>query len=1550
MADQKKLDRWAEKLLDTGKRNNLINYRDTKASSAEVVFPDCQSIFSKCSIGHTFEIYDPKLPDMELDEEEAINDAASGEKKLSREEYIDLYSPRIRNERYLLTYAQTPNPLTAVKNIAKKAKEIQDETGNNAAYLAFGFLRWNEKEGSNVFYRAPLLLVHINFVVGSILDAVKIEISDDDIVINPTFNYFLQADHGLSLPAFEDGDTLLSYYEKVSHIAQNKGWNVINECKIGIFSFLKINMYEDLKKNAEKILENSNVQALIGINGQQNGMEFSMGEHVVANPLIDLHTVVEADSSQIEAIEMAKSGKSFVLQGPPGTGKSQTITNIIAECLHDGKKVLFVSEKQAALNVVYDKLKKADLADFCLELHSHKANKKAVIEELNRTLELPRSRVRSRAQVEIRQKEVAQGKLDTYASELHKKRDTIDLSLYQLFEKYSAERSYPELQYNIPSIETRGQERLLKEEKLLEQYQGYVETVGSNYRLNAWYGFNNPGISFDEKNQLKADLELLVQGYAKLQKTTSEIKIKYETPNLNFWETQQWQSLLEFSASSDFITPAMLSKETFNRIKHCLEQLMELSRTIIPARDHLFDSFTTEIIRDIDAKDIYAKLTGQFSGGLSRLFSGEYKTLIAKLQTFVKGGEKLKYAQAVSFMEELMKLQSALRQYEEIEAGVIGYLGPFYKGPNTDWEQVRTTLNRIESYHRAENTYFGSLPRMSLDQFSEKQALFRMDAAKLSSEIDSVSEAKNRVSKLFDSEVLELDKNSYEYCIKKLEKCLDEFDRLVNWIHFMELLRQMDEQGLLPFIDLVINNRIEAKAIAGAYRRIFYKHWIEYIIFSVPEISSFSRITQDQAVHDFAEKDSLQYKISKLQIRSELSNKLPDWNIIAGGSPVAILRREGQKKRKQMPIRKLLAETGSLVQIIKPCFLMSPLSVSTYLDPDKISFDTIIFDEASQIFPQDAIGAIYRGKQLIVVGDSKQMPPSNFFNSSADIDIDDEEVGDVADFESLLDICSSVFTTERLAWHYRSHYEQLISFSNVHFYNNSLVTFPSSSTDHSGIGVDYYHVDGIFDRKSKTNRKEAEYVVELIYKHIKEHPERSLGVVAFSVAQQSLIDRLLSKKREQDPSYEWFFKADNAEPFFVKNLETVQGDERDTIIFSVAYAKDAQGRFLHNFGPLNREGGERRLNVAITRAKDNVQLVASIHYTDIDLNKTGARGVHLLRAYLDYAQNGESALERTITVSSEDQFDSDFEMEVCDYLRDNGFTVDTQVGCSGYKIDLGVRKPEGSEYVLAVECDGATYHSSKNARDRDSLRQQVLERMGWQFYRIWSTDWYKNKAVEKEQLLKAVKGALSKAEHMNKASETEKEAVRSGPSKTVEEQFATEIHQPRLEFPEYVALDAMEVIRSNGYILHTALLKILESEAPLSEEYLLKRIAPFFGREKVTKVVIQAYNEKMFRCERWGIIRKNGFLYMQGMQPILHVPGDKREIKYISKEELADGLYALIKQNVSVSMDGLFRALLNLLGYTRMVESALAQFREALNWLISKGRVKEEDGLYYIAE
>jgi len=1545
MSEYKKIDRWADKLLDTGKRNNLMNFRDSKASTAEVVFPDCEKVFSKCTLGHVFEVYDPKIQVDDIDEEGNIQlKIVETEEKLNKDNFRERYSSHIKGDKHLLVYAQTPNPMTAVKNIAKKAKIMQDETGVNVAYLAFGFLKWNEKEGSEIFFRAPLLLVHINLIIGSVVDPVKIEVTDDDIVVNPTFNYFLQADYGLTLPEYEDGETLTHYYSKISYMVSKLGWEVLNECKIGNFSFLKINMYEDLKKNAGLILKNKNIQALLG-DTAPDLVGFGGEERIVKNPLIDLHTVVDADSSQIKAIEMAKSGKSFVLQGPPGTGKSQTITNIIAESLHDGKKVLFVSEKQAALNVVFDKLKKAGLADFCLELHSHKANKKAVIEELNRTLEVPKSGVSSSTKDEINQKAKAQQKLDYYATELHKKREGIDKSLYQLFELYSAERSYPELHYSIRNIYTKDLEDLHLAVRLLEQYAEYVPSIGQDYRQNAWYGFNAPDISFDEQRELKENLALLYKEYRNINDITSSIQSEYSLPDFNFEYADSWMLILDFLGNSDVVMPALLTEDGYNELLPHIENLQEKSELIIPIREQIEKEFKLEVIDEIDGKKINEKLNGQFSSFFSRIFNEEYKGLISTIQPFVKNGMKLKYQQAKDLSERLVKIQAELDEFYDSEAEAAECLGNVYKGVDTDWDKVVSDLEELVTFYDEGFDSFGSISDMDNDEFLESQEVFDQYADELDRQLGSLVRAKDQVAKFFSPEIFDFNTKIFDECIEKLEKCCEEHDKLTNWIRFLGLIPQLQKFELFPVINEVIEEKLRPEEIAGAYRRAFYQQWIEYIIYVTPTLSGFNRIQQDQAVRSFVEKDAMQYEISKLQIKSELSQQRPNLDMVAGGSAVAILRREGQKKRKQLPIRRLLAETGSLVQIIKPCFLMSPLSVSTFLEAGKIDFDTVVFDEASQIFPQDAIGAIYRGNQIIVVGDSKQMPPSNFFSATTDIEDEDEEVGDITDFESILDICSSVFNTERLAWHYRSHYEQLIAFSNLNFYNNSLITFPSAATDHKGIGVDYYYVDGVFDRKSKTNRAEAEFIVDLVYKNIKEFPERSLGVVAFSASQQDLIDRLISKRREADPSYEWFFKSDNREPFFVKNLETVQGDERDTIIFSVAYAKDSQGRFIHNFGPLNREGGERRLNVAITRAKDNVQLVASIHYTDINLSSSGSRGVHLLRAYLDYAQNGEQALERTITASDDDHFDSYFEQEVCDYLRDNGFVVDTQVGCSGYKIDLGIRLPDSSKYVLAVECDGATYHSSKNARDRDSLRQRVLENMGWSFYRIWSTDWYRNTAVEKESLLAAAKKAVEKGREGNPQPKDLSREAKVDEEK-VSERFQREIKEDTSLFPEYYELDALYVIKRFNYSFLTGIREILQLEAPLSEEYLLKRIAPYFGREKVTKVVLEEFERRMRNCRTSGIIRKNGFLYLEGKKDIqLRVPGVRREIKYIAIEELAAGLHTLMKQNVGGSKDGIYKALTNILGFNRTGDAIVERYEEALALLKRQGKIKEHSGV-----
>jgi len=1554
MVNMKKLDRWAEKLLDTGKRNNLINYRDTKTSSAEVVYPDCDKFFSKCSLGHQFTVYDPQITDD--DDVLGSNDLRSN-RSLSKETYKTLYTSKIKNEKTVLLYAQGGNPITAIKRIAKKARDQADETGINVAYLAFGFVKWNES-GSTTFYRAPLLLVHINIITGSILDPVKIEISDDDIVVNPTFSYLLNAEYGLKLPVFKDEDTLSSYFARASRVVGKVGWEIVNECKVGTFSFLKINMYEDLKNNAKRILSNEVINTLIGERSITDNIPYEINTSE-ENPLIDLHAVIDADSSQIEAIEMAKHGDSFVLQGPPGTGKSQTITNIIAECLYDGKKVLFVSEKQAALNVVYDKLKKADLADFCLELHSHKANKKAVIDELNRTLELPKTVVSSSVQSEIRQKKAALKTLNDYEEALHEKRKPINKSLYELFEIYASKSEAADFPIQVSNIHKKGENYLHNALDLLEQYAAILPSIGYDYTQNTWYGFNKTQLGYDESMDLLNDFEIILAGLKELDPISSEITSRYEITDLNYIRTFKWIEILQFLGTSDIVTPALLTKDKCEVAVAYVADLEKNSKRIKQIYSFITEKYSDRVFQDIDAERTYKLLSEDYKNTITRIFNSGYKDLIARIQSYVKPGLKIKYKDACDLSFSLLQYYESIEEFKKLEAEAKDYLGACYAGHDTNWEHLVSGVSVLYDMLGNGMPSLGLIPDMTVEQFKFCQPTMCDDSKHLSECINKIQDSVNRVNGLFDKEIIDLEKDEYSKCINKLQACVDDFENLTIWKRFKELINELSQADLGEVVNYVMSEEPDSKLIVGAYEKAFYKTWIDRILEKVPELGGFSRRNQDSAIKIFKSKDSIQYEISKLQINAKLSALRPNLNLVSDGSAVGLLRAEGQKKRKQMPIRRLLSEAGSLVQTIKPCFLMSPLSVSTFLESDKITFDTVIFDEASQIFPQDALGAIYRGKQLIVVGDSKQMPPSNFFSSSTDVDEDDEDdIYDITDFESILDVCSSIFNTKKLAWHYRSRFEQLIAFSNINFYNNNLVTFPSATENKTGVGVDYFYVDGVFDRPSKTNLGEAKFIVDKIYEHIKNYPKRSLGVVAFSVAQQNLIDKLLTKKRESSPEYEWFFTSEGEEPFFIKNLETVQGDERDTIIFSIAYARDAGGRFIHNFGPLNREGGERRLNVAVTRAKYNVQLVSSIHYTDINLDNTKSEGVRLLRSYLEYAQNGESVIERVTTPNRGLETDSCLEGEICDFLKDRGFTVDTHIGYSEDKIDIGLRKEAGSNYLIAIECDGIVYHNSKNARDRDCLRQRVLENMGWKYYRIWSTDWYKNKEFERSRLLQYVwdvvdnKFEVAPSAESTLASTISRSSLEQSNEMKISS-FVSTVTEQKLPFKAYEETGACGIIISNQYFAG-GIREILDVEAPLSEEFLLKRIVNLFDREKVTKVVLEQFDRKMLNCSRFGIVRKNGYLYLNdsknGILSVpnsdvllykLRIPGATRDIKYIAPEELAGGMYELIKQNDTVTIDGLYKYMTNILGFSRTGDAIVEKYDQALSILTKAKIVKK---------
>lgn len=1549
--DKQKLAGWADLLLDTGKRNNLINFHRTKGLYTELVYPDFSSFFGKISQDASFEIVDPFSKNSGDDSVAAGKDAPI----LSKEQYVELYSKKIKKSSQVLVYSETNEAFSAINNVKKRADTATEETGVNIAYLSFGFIKWHESDNAELNYYAPLLLVPVSIENKSPFSPFYLKFTDDDVILNPTFAFKVQNEMSVTLPEYNDED-IDEYINKIDEIIKRFGWQTQKCVTLGIFSFLKINMYTDLKANADKIATNENVKALMGelLVEEKTDNAVKKDGKGCENGIFkfNLHNVVDADYSQSCAIELAKEGKSFVLQGPPGTGKSQTITNIIAESLLDGKKVLFVSEKLAALNVVYDKLKKAGIADFCLELHSHKANKKDVINELCHTLRLNKCVLSSKAADETQQKQRAEETLDSYVYELHKKRETINKSLFEILEEAAAYGSAPTVSYVISEIEKKGDKYLAAADDALDQFAKYEQSIGYDYRTNAWYGFSKHDSTYQENLKVKAELECLKELCEKLSAVSDELQAKYGMKFNTLKKARYYREALNLLKSTEVLTPTLLNKEAAEFTVEAVKKLNGLADEVIDLKNNLLYEYDEGILK-LDGEGYNKLLTRRYTDFFSRLLGKEYKNILSDIRLCRKDGKRVSYDEAVELTQTLALYQNKMEKFRSLEKPVERIFGSAYRGIDTDWAEVESELHAVIELF--ENVSFGKLAQTDKSEF----LACRSDIEKLSLRINrafNVSADKvGALLKNFKANQFNVLNSAFAVNIRKCNDCIDNIDKLENWCRFDKLLSKISRLDLTDFVHLVIDSDIQSKKFTAIFKKIFYSQWTDCILHRSPLLAELSRVSHDKTVERFCEKDKLQFEINKALINAELSARRPELDLVASKSSVAILLREGEKKRKQKSIRTLFAEIPMLVRTLKPCFLMSPLSVSTFLSPD-MEFDLVIFDEASQIFPQDAIGAIYRGKQLIVVGDSMQMPPSNFFNAAtenSDLD-EDDGTADITDYESVLDLCSTSLRQLRLKWHYRSRDEQLIAFSNKNFYDGELVTFPSPGIDRNGSGVDYYYVDGIFEHQSRVNKKEAQFVVDLIFEHIAKTPNVSLGVVAFSVSQQEMIEKMLLKRRQAEPDKEFFFDKNTEEPFFIKNLETVQGDERDVIIFSVAYAKDKSGKLNHNFGPLNKLGGERRLNVAITRAKLNVKLVTSLKYVDIRTDKTSAVGARMLRDYLEFAEKKNFALCSAPVKSFFGEQSADMEEEICEFINKNGFIAERNVGCSSLKIDICVKKAENERYVLAIECDGPNYRAFASTRDRDRLRRDVLRKMGWRYYRIWSVDWFKNKKTEQERLLKILTGNKPKNDDDSTlkkngaASETEKTCV--GKDENLNKKnlslvngasengadflLKLDLNTTPFQFEKYEYADVFALKKEHSDDFKAFVKSVLEQEAPLCEEWFLRRIVRMFGREKVTKVVESAYEKMMRGCDSYDIIRKDGFLYLKNDKKItFRVPRPEdvpRAVKDVSLEELSAGILEFVKHNVSVDKDGMFRALSELLGFSRLTDASSERFDSAL--------------------
>ena len=710
--------------------------------------------------------------------------------------------------------------------------------------------------------------------------------------------------------------------------------------------------------------------------------------------------------------------------------------------------------------------------------------------------------------------------------------------------------------------------------------------------------------------------------------------------------------------------------------------------------------------------------------------------------------------------------------------------GHFYQGIATNWQTVIEALNWTEGFlaHYTNR----AIPEATATLVAYPGDSSRRDALQAAlTTLRDTMQATNDGLKYSDKVVARTalnppDKTFEETPLAELADRVDflmeHLDGLERWLVSQQRIDTCRQVGLDGFVANLLSQRPIPPDISAIFRRRFYVLWLDHVRSQAHALKNFRGSEHSGVVEAFRALDANHKTLARRRLntrlrlhRSVVFRATANYPRSELAQATGALRREMQKKRHG-PIRKTVQKTAPALLELKPCWMMSPLSVSQFLESGDKLFDLVIFDEASQVCPEDSITSILRGSQLIVVGDPKQLPPTRFFAKSladmSNADEDDEEEAEQDErTQSILDECLGAnFETRSIEWHYRSADETLIAFSNHHFYNGQLVTFPSAhGGDNQGVRFEYV-AEGVYGYGgTRKNRREADRVADIIFdflrKHVgEEHP--SLGVVALSAAQQDAISEALESRMKREPDlkqYEQFLSGDDPDGVFIKNLESVQGDERDTIILSVGYGRDAGGKVHYYFGPVNNTGGERRLNVAVTRARKQMIVVSSMKASDLPPN-LGAQGARILRSYLEYAEacslKGAQSAAKTLAEQpvggitsgadpKQTQFDSPFEIAVYDALTARGLTLDTQVGCSGYRIDLAVRDPEHpGSYLLGIECDGATYHSSRTARDRDRLRQAQLEHMGWRLHRIWSSDWFANSGRETQRVLEAVAGAM----------------------------------------------------------------------------------------------------------------------------------------------------------------------------------------------------------------
>ncbi len=1351
---EKEFKNLRRELLDLTLRNQLLNFK-SRAKTITIVNQSPVNLFQ------TLVLQDSKMYFV-------ANKKDKKEDKSSVWDHIPFdFSKFSEGDRKLATDLTPKELQKRLYYINNQAKTMLQEQGYNILYLAVGFLEWKDKSKPRQKNNAPLVLIPVAMERKKVGESFNLEWTGEDIQTNISLKAKL-LEAGIELPDFEFkryGEVIDHYIASVRRaVSRMDGWEVNNNVALGFFSFTKFVMYNDLNPEAwadnVDLTKNELIQAIF--NPAKNDQEAFKEEDIDSQlEYRTMYQVLDADSSQIAAIEDVKAGRNLVVEGPPGTGKSQTIVNLIAELLAEGKSVLFVSEKMAALDVVKDRLTGVGLGKFVLELHSHKTRRKKFLKDLQKATNV-RAQEPLNIDQTIRKLETLRRQLDDYSQIIHKPVFAVNLSAFQLYGmKESADDHFARKDALMPLVRFESPETVTLKD--LDDMKIALENLAELYQT---ISKENPWSKCSPKSLLPADLreiEMLINdSLHALDNFLVERGRVYDIYGIKKPDTlNEFQNSLSAfeiikSQNAELIDGSILKSGAWNNNNddaYLLIRELEKYQKYAPA----LDKFNQSIYQaDID-RIIYE--LQQLSHKRFRFFNAnQHVELVQRYYSVPVTGSiddiirELKQAKAIIKIRKNLEANNALGQK---------YYGGYWHlnaDPN-DLNAIASWMHEFTALVRDGTFSQNTIELMSKDLFDikpERDLAEYIDAGEEFVKVLSrLKDKLNPRSKLiFKRETGDV---PFEAWQEQLYNWRGQLSSLHLWSQYLNTKNALETSNAKMFVDSIEKRNIKKDDIEALVDGNFADSLLNILFVENHELATFVGELQENRIREFKDLDKKILTLNRKRIFHKLNSNIPK---IFGGTenPQAkILAGEFTRKSGHMPVRKLLEKAGGMIKQIKPCFMMSPLSIAQYLDPtnEELQFDVVIFDEASQVKPEDALGAFMRGKTAVVMGDTQQLPPTSFFDQMSDAESDEEEATSL-DMESILHLCKLSFPVKMLKWHYRSRHESLITVSNREFYDNDLLVYPSPSHSDPELGLKFrYNPNTQYLRgASSKNPLEAEDVVEEIFNHFEKYGDaKSLGVGTFSVAQKNAILEALEVKRKERPEFEPLFSDNKEERFFVKNLETIQGDERDVILISVGYGFDQDGKMSLNFGPLNQDGGERRLNVLITRAREKCVVFSNFKAYDMNLTANPPYGVKSLKEFLEYAEN------LTLGTQGADAHTKEpFEDAIASFLEENGYTVDRQIGCAGFRVDLAIVDDENpGKYILGITTDGKMYSSSKVARDRDRLREQVLTGLGWKLYHLWSTDWYRNRDLGRKKLLENVEKSIKESrEEERRRSEEEK--------------------------------------------------------------------------------------------------------------------------------------------------------------------------------------------------